>query len=256
MGGRLRVVTSRAPEIADSFADVDATPPVAFTASPAIPVDPFAEPRSARMSGVKRVASIAVSDLTCFQATLAASDEDHPIDDLYAIHARYGWALTVGLVLVGNPSAPTAIAQALTESKCRMVWQAQAAPTRAHLQRPRRRRSGGPWSGTVTAVLASLAVDVHDASSWAAAWRDAGCPEPPTLCPGSVGSGQFETAVRLSARLVVVCLTTTGHSATLSLAADDVLAGRLADHLRVPALLIRAAGLDTVQVLMAIYGEA
>lgn len=108
----------------------------------------------------------------------------------------------------------------------------------------------------MTAVLASLAVDVHDASSWSAAWRDAVCSEPPTLCPASVGSGQFDTAARLGARLVVVGLTTTGQAATLRLADDDVIAGRLAEHLRVPALLIRAAGLETVQVLMAIYGEA
>ncbi|SOC86721.1 hypothetical protein SAMN05660766_0374 [Curtobacterium sp. 314Chir4.1] len=108
----------------------------------------------------------------------------------------------------------------------------------------------------MTAVLASLAVDAHDASSWAAASRDPGCPEPPTLCPDSVGSGPFDTAARLGARLVVVGHVTTGQAATLRLADDDVPAGRLADHLCVPALLIRAAGLDTVQVLMAIYGEA
>ncbi|SOC86722.1 hypothetical protein SAMN05660766_0375 [Curtobacterium sp. 314Chir4.1] len=82
---------------------------------------------------MKRVASIAVSDLTCFQVELAASDEDRPIDDLHEILARYGWPLTVGLVLVGNSSAPRATAQAFIESKCRMVW--QAAYDRLRLER-------------------------------------------------------------------------------------------------------------------------
>lgn len=108
----------------------------------------------------------------------------------------------------------------------------------------------------MTAVLAPLAVAMHDASSWAASWRDAGCSEPPALCPDSVGSGPFNTATRLGARLIAVGFTTIGQAVTHRLAHDDVLAQRLADRLGVPALLIRAACTDTVQVLMVVCGEA